>query len=385
MTTSIILIKNTTYKINTKINTNISPIINYNDSLAITKRQLIIPPPTLNLIKYLNSVRDQGSDGNSVAFSVALISEYQSNILKSPHRITNSYLSPYYIYNLVNVNSINCNNGLDIPSALDILKKYGIPNESIFPKPSSCSISLDQISQTIHSDANFYRIDNYIQLNSIDQIKSCLTNFGPCIISLNVYNDSPKFWIQNSNEVLLGIHTLNIVGYDINDFILRNSWGTSWGNNGYTNLPFTEFNFILNAYSATCMDGTLEVPLVSKITLKAGLAVAKVNPICVMRNDRINVVSILILTGCAALLLGLIIYYTFFKKIFLYKFTDVFKYYSPYVFTYIIFMLYFVNIIIMLNLNGPDTIFGLNLFTLILFSLPTIVTFSYDLIKSRMR
>ena len=65
------------------------------------------------------------------------------------------------------------------------------------------------------------------------------------------------------------------------------------------------------------MDGTLEVPLLPKITLKAGLAVAKVNPICVMRNDRINVVSILILTGCAAILLGLIIYYTFFKKIFL--------------------------------------------------------------------
>lgn len=46
--------------------------------------------------------------------------------------------------------------------------------------------------------------------------------------------------MPSSNEKMLGGHAVAVVGYDDNSqsFIVRNSWGVEWGNNGFFRLPY---------------------------------------------------------------------------------------------------------------------------------------------------
>ena len=62
---------------------------------------------------------------------------------------------------------------------------------------------------------------------------------------MRIRND---FW--NGAE-LEGGHCVAVVGYDKNGFIIRNSWGRSYGRNGYWTLPYSEFNKIKEIW--TCI------------------------------------------------------------------------------------------------------------------------------------
>jgi len=43
-----------------------------------------------------------------------------------------------------------------------------------------------------------------------------------------------------NGERFLGGHAISIVGYDKKGLILRNSWGSAFGNNGYTHMDWGE-------------------------------------------------------------------------------------------------------------------------------------------------
>ena len=49
-----------------------------------------------------------------------------------------------------------------------------------------------------------------------------------------------KIGMPMINDKLIGGHAVIICGYDdnTNELILRNSWGTYWGDNGYFYLPY---------------------------------------------------------------------------------------------------------------------------------------------------
>jgi C1A family cysteine protease len=49
-----------------------------------------------------------------------------------------------------------------------------------------------------------------------------------------------KIGMPSINDTLIGGHAVIICGYDDNtmELILRNSWGTYWGDNGYFYLPY---------------------------------------------------------------------------------------------------------------------------------------------------
>ena len=52
---------------------------------------------------------------------------------------------------------------------------------------------------------------------------------GPCFGALPVYNETDDFWVKREDDELLAFHAIAIVGYDNNGFIIRNSWGSSFG------------------------------------------------------------------------------------------------------------------------------------------------------------
>ena len=61
---------------------------------------------------------------------------------------------------------------------------------------------------------------------------------GPCVGALPVYNTYiNKFWDEYRGEYQGG-HAIAIIGWDDDGFIIRNSWGTSYGEKGYATIPY---------------------------------------------------------------------------------------------------------------------------------------------------
>ena len=48
-------------------------------------------------------------------------------------------------------------------------------------------------------------------------------------------------WKPNKTECKIGAHSMTVVGYNNEGFILRNSWGNGWGDDGHTIFPYKDF------------------------------------------------------------------------------------------------------------------------------------------------
>jgi C1A family cysteine protease len=131
--------------------------------------------------------------------------------------------------------------------AVDIsiyLYKYESDNtliENIYTKPTN--------EAYINAKNNFI-IEAFTISNNIETIKEWLDKNEPIATGIPIYSNfiSSKTGIienPNKSDKLLGGHAVIICGYNDFDerFIMRNSWGTYWGDNGYFYLSYS---YILN-------------------------------------------------------------------------------------------------------------------------------------------
>jgi hypothetical protein len=95
----------------------------------------------------------------------------------------------------------------------------------------------------------------------VQDLKNALYTYGPVLATFYVYND---FFSYRSGVYTYttgsyaGAHAVLIVGYDDTQqaFIVKNSWGTGWGESGYFLIAYSEVGGTSNfAYSAIAYDG----------------------------------------------------------------------------------------------------------------------------------
>lgn len=189
-------------------------------------------PITLNHSLNLQPIRNQGDQGSCAAQTAACMKEWQE--LKDYG--FNDYMSPQYIYN----NRENQHSeGMFGRDVMKILSNKGCCIEDEYPY--NLIESSEEISKEIHMKANKHKIKSFAQIKTINGLKKALYLNGPCYISFPVYNHSTTMWKPNKDEKRQGGHAMTVVGYDENNFIIRNSWGNWWGNNGYCNYAFEEW------------------------------------------------------------------------------------------------------------------------------------------------
>lgn len=93
-------------------------------------------------------------------------------------------------------------------------------------------------------------IRSYAFLRNTMSIQYSILSNGPVMICLPVYNTSrDTFWEYRIGEAIVGFHAVTVVGYNLNGFRLRNSWGTSYGRGGYADFPYTDFGRIREAWT----------------------------------------------------------------------------------------------------------------------------------------
>ncbi len=214
-------------------------------------------PEEFDLRKYSKPSRDQGSRGTCAAFTMVSIREIhsaRSNDKKYPHGSNSSLsspdLSPEFIYYHRDSKPLKGMNGRN---AFQILQRIGTVPESEYP--------YSERDHNLHPDdklyklAAKYRLDNFAKIESCDGLKQALLEIGPCYLLLPLYANRPYFWriddtnqIQNQqtnqkprNTIRVGGHAVAVVGYTKLGFILKNSWGSTWNEDGCIIFPYSDW------------------------------------------------------------------------------------------------------------------------------------------------
>lgn len=128
--------------------------------------------------------------------------------------------------------------GTSLKSALDVARKFGSVREETLPFLSGALYHGD--SAGFYSMAAKLRISAYFNLGrNLDGWRRWLAGQGPVLARLDV--DATWDQATTTNGVLnryqadtaRGGHAVALVGYNESHFIVRNSWGTQWGDAGY--------------------------------------------------------------------------------------------------------------------------------------------------------
>jgi hypothetical protein len=75
---------------------------------------------------------------------------------------------------------------------------------------------------------------------------------GPVLAGMAVFNDFFSYtsgvYVKTANTSLAGYHCISVVGYDDNQqcWILKNSWGTGWGEGGFVRIRYNQAALLLD-------------------------------------------------------------------------------------------------------------------------------------------
>jgi C1A family cysteine protease len=103
--------------------------------------------------------------------------------------------------------------------------------------------------QAAYDEASQHQATVYQRvLPVLHQMQGCLASGAPFVFGFSVYESFESEDVARTGEVplpprgerLLGGHAVLAVGYDDSSqrFLVRNSWGTSWGMDGYCTMPY---------------------------------------------------------------------------------------------------------------------------------------------------
>ena len=138
--------------------------------------------------------------------------------------------------------------GTSLKAALDIARKFGVVTEDILPlkSPSGLLFVLpdkrDRDPEKIfYALASKLKIASYINLGpGIENWKAWIAHNGPILTRLEIDSTwdgatKTKGQLETYDEKHphRGGHCVAVVGYTHDRFIIRNSWGTGWGDKGY--------------------------------------------------------------------------------------------------------------------------------------------------------
>jgi hypothetical protein len=128
--------------------------------------------------------------------------------------------------------------GTSLKSALDVARKFGAVRDSVLPFGSGALYPGD--SKTFYATAAQLKISAYFNVGTnLTNWRTWLATKGPILTRLDVDRTWDDATDNGGNmdayqpNTTRGGHAVAIVGYKKDRFIVRNSWGTGWGDKGF--------------------------------------------------------------------------------------------------------------------------------------------------------
>jgi C1A family cysteine protease len=201
-------------------------------------------PAHIDLRPNCSSVEDQGNLGSCTGNALAGAIEF----LERKDNVPFADASRLFIYynERAMEGTVKSDAGAMIRDGIKTLKKQGVCTEKLWPymvlkfavKPgTSC-----------YREALKRQITSYHRIVTLDDMRTCLADGFPFVFGFAVYEGFESEEVASTgivqmpqpNERSLGGHAVLAVGYDDAQrrFIVRNSWGTGWGQKGYFTIPY---------------------------------------------------------------------------------------------------------------------------------------------------
>jgi C1A family cysteine protease len=202
-------------------------------------------PAKVDLRPQCPPIYDQGQlgccTGNGIAAAVQFDQAKQGNKQFVPSR-----LFIYYNERVIE-GTVSQDSGAQIRDGVKVVAKLGAPPETDWP--------YDITKFAVKPPANAYQdalqdlVTVYAKVaQNLSQMQGCLAEGYPFVIGFTVYESFESQTVAQTGivpmpapgEKVLGGHCVVAVGYDNSTrrFIMRNSWGTGWGQAGYFTMPY---------------------------------------------------------------------------------------------------------------------------------------------------
>lgn len=193
-----------------------------------------------NGVDYTTTIKDQGACGSCVCFGTLGALEAMMNIQAD---IENPY-TDMSEQELLSCSPASCN-GWNTNDAMNWLKYFGVSEEACFPYQANdnipCSERCDRYEFTKR------RVDQWGWAYSyVWGIKEAVED-GPISVAFDVYEDFNYYtggvYTHEWGEYQGG-HCVTLVGWNNADscWIVKNSWGGNWGEDGYFRIKWGECN-----------------------------------------------------------------------------------------------------------------------------------------------
>ena len=202
-------------------------------------------PPACDLRPVCPPVRSQGNLNSCTAHAVA--AAVQCDLLKQvlPEFVP-SRLFIYYNAR-VREHTVRSNTGVPTRDAIKSVAGLGVCPEELWRyDPHRFA---DRPPRWCFRSAKRCRIASYHRLDrDLNSMRACLHEGYPFLAGLVVFSGFTGMRVERTGvaelprpgERRVGNHVVLVVGYDDREerFIVRNSWGATWGKHGYFTLPY---------------------------------------------------------------------------------------------------------------------------------------------------
>lgn len=222
-------------------------------------------PESANLQKFAPTPGNQGQQGSCVAWSSAYAARTIVESARTGQAGDQLKFSPAFLYNQIGLEGCQ---GSYIIRAMEYMTKQGsVPYNDFEYTDQDCSRQPDR---SLIQKAEAFKMRGFNRLSLGDRndqldiraIKENLAQGAPVVIGMmvgqsfmqgmigqDVWNPEPG----DDQQMGFGGHAMCAVGYDDKkyggSFLIMNSWGPEWGNNGFAWVRYPHFNyFVREAY-----------------------------------------------------------------------------------------------------------------------------------------
>ena len=215
------------------------------------KKKANLPAKT-DLRSMFASVRNQGAMGSCTAFAA-------TGLMEAMSKKKSTRLSPLFFYYAERkdmeengmARASRKDTGANMPLAAATAVKVGTTTEKMVPYADGKEGLAYDATEAHFAAALDHKMKRKVNIKTVPGMKSSLAAKKPFIMAIILYNSFMTKEVAKSGEMpmpqrgeeILGGHAVVAVGYDDEKqaFLVRNSWGSDWGQGGHFWMPYEYF------------------------------------------------------------------------------------------------------------------------------------------------